>query len=180
MPMLIVEDGMCPEGANAYVSLADADTYCLARGLWADSSGDATVAAKKEIAILRASDWLNGLDWRGEPISPLRVMAWPRLDVRLSPAILLDSNVVPAVIVNACCEVAALFFGGTDLMAAQEHGGVVQSMSSQVGTLSESVTYGANAPTETLYPAIKGLIDVLLRSAPWRKGGSGVIEAGRG
>ena len=32
--MLIIEDGTMPEGANSYVSLEDADTYLVMRGLW--------------------------------------------------------------------------------------------------------------------------------------------------
>ena len=31
---LIVEDGRCPQFANSYVSLADADAYLISRGLW--------------------------------------------------------------------------------------------------------------------------------------------------
>ena len=34
---IIVEDGRCPQFANSYVSLADADAYLVARGLWPET-----------------------------------------------------------------------------------------------------------------------------------------------
>lgn len=34
---LIVENGRCPQFANSYVSLADADAYLAARGLWPET-----------------------------------------------------------------------------------------------------------------------------------------------
>ena len=54
--MLIVEDGSCPEGANSYVSLEDADAYLVPRGLWPvtpvevtpDDEGDAGAVVRRQ------------------------------------------------------------------------------------------------------------------------------------
>ena len=142
--MLQIEDGTCPEGANSYVSLEAADAYLVPRGLWpttpvvitpgeGDAPGsavpDAAMVAAKETALIRAFDYLNGpLDWVGCKVDWQREPAWPRLNVpvpgtdpRMGQHI--PSGVVPRAVVQAQMEIAALMYGGKDLLTPQERGG---------------------------------------------------------
>lgn len=181
MPTLIVEDGTCPDGANSYASLADADAYCTARGLWAESADDAAIVAKKETSLIRAADWLNAIPggkWKEEQVNPDWPMAWPRTGY----------SGVPSAVKRAQMEVAALIYSGTDVLAPQVHGGEVASESvsttKSVGTLSKSeshsVSYRGAAPAETYYPAVAGLLERYLAVTPGRKCGAGFVEVGRG
>ena len=119
MPVtIIVEDGTMPEGANSFASVTDADDYLVPRGLWEEtpSDDDGTVADKKAAALLRATDYMNTLLWYGETTEPLRIMCWPRKDVRLSPAIVVDDDTVPPQVKMACMELAGLIYTGTNPM----------------------------------------------------------------
>lgn len=176
MPTLIVEDGSCPEGANTYASLAAANAYCLDRGLWAETEDNTA----KESALIRATDWLNSMDWRGTKVDLLRVMAFPRDSVIIGDKVLLDNNTVPAAIVVACIEAAAIYYSGADPMSAQEHGGDVAAYSESVGSLSMSTTYKDGAPAETLYRSVTGRIKLFLRSVEGASGGMKFSTLARG
>jgi hypothetical protein len=75
---LIVEDGTGVANANAYASLAFADSYHALRAnkTWAD----ATVAAKTG-AIIRATDYVDQR-WRfvGQTTEAIQALAWPRIN----------------------------------------------------------------------------------------------------
>ena len=120
--MLIIEDGTMPEGANSYVSLEDADTYLVMRGLW-DTTPEAegeSILSKKETAIIRAFDALNTLDWVGDVPDWQRVTAWPRENVPMPGAkpnpgekpSFLPADIVPRAVVQAQMELAGLIYGG--------------------------------------------------------------------
>lgn len=202
MPTLIIEDGTCPTGSNTYASLADADAYLVPRGLWPvtpdvagetggdPASPDPVMVAAKEAALLRACDYLNTLQWRGQPVDWQRTMAWPRMDVPQpggSKGAVLPDNVVPKAVAQAQIELAALVYSGTNPLAQVERGGKVasesvsESKSVDVISKSEShsVTYADSAPIETYFPAVSGLVAVFLSVVPG-KSGARMVEVGRG
>lgn len=192
MLTLIVEDGSLPEGANVYADLDAADAWLVPRGLWPATpvavdtatgmeTPDAGVVAAKKAALLRGADWLNALPggrWKSEPVQEGRVMAFPR---KAAPGI------VPAAVRLANMELAAVIYGGSNPLAPLEHGGVVQSesrsSSKTVGPLTESAShslnYAADAPPETYYPAVAGLLAPYLDVIPGKSAG-GCMAVGRG
>lgn len=183
---LIVEDGTMPPGANSYASVEDADAYLVPRGVsgWPSPSDppDPNLAAK-EAALIRASDWLNTLLWKGERIDPLWTMAWPRAGVPLSKRDIngvmqfVPHNVVPVAVQRACIELAALIFAGENPLEPVERGGRVASET--VGPISTS--YFNDAPSQTLYPAVSGLIGAFLSEIPGKESKlSGCVQVGRG
>ena len=96
---LVVEDGSMPVGSNTFISFADANTYATDRGLWPSATTDDA----KTVALLRAADYLNTLQWKGIAVTWDRVMAWPRenvpqpggaTDIYGNP-VLLANNIVP-------------------------------------------------------------------------------------
>lgn len=173
MPTLIVEDGTCPDGANAYADLASADAYCINRNLWADSAGDAVVISKKETAIIRATDWLDSkVAWKGRKTDWRRTMAWPRKDVVVDDVAVSDDEVPPAV-AAACCELAG-FFISEDYLTPLERGGEIAAET--IGSL--SFTYKDDAPVGTSFPKVAGLLKGLGRVENGSAGGP--FELGRG
>lgn len=150
MSAIIVEDGTGIAGANAYVNLADADAYLVARNIWAatpvepapvveDGEGeeqpagtsDAAVVAAKEAAIIRAADALNVLKWIGEAkLFPDSLMAWPREDAVLPGGAKVTDDSIPAAVVRANIELAGLIYSGAaDPLAPVERGGKIISKS---------------------------------------------------
>lgn len=176
--ILIVEDGTCPAGANSYETLEAADAYLVPRGLWPETpivvtpgegdepsteTPDAEMVKAKKAAMVRAFDWLNALpggEWMGQPWTGNaqlhgRVKAcrcrggghvWP-----LSRPILF-----PRAVPKAQMELAALIYGGKDLLTPQGRGGAVvaESHSKTEGGVdviggdseSHSYTYADDAP----------------------------------
>lgn len=170
---LIIEDGTMPEGANAFASVDEADAYLSARNIasWpvpaSDLEQDNNLSAK-EAALVRASDYLNTLAWRGVKADWNWPMCWPRKDVPVPGSDkVIPADVVPVQVKRACMELAALFYAGEDLLAAVERGGRVASET--VGPISTS--YFDDASNETFYPAVAGLIGDFLTVIPGEAGG---------
>lgn len=187
---LIVEDGTMPIGANSYTSLADADAYLVPRGLWAATptvvdagtgvvTPDGATITKKETALIRATDYLNTLDWKGEKVAWERLFAWPRVGISFSDLgnTIVPSVVVPAAVKISCIELAAACFAGDNPLAAVARDDRLASKT--IGVISKSWFDGV--PDETLYPAVAGLVAPFLRTVPGKKSAlTGVVEAGRG
>lgn len=159
MPItLTVEDGTRPTGANTYASAADADTYHADRGFaaWADATDD-----EKAVALIRATDYLNGLSWTGRKVA-MRPMAWPRVDVEVD-GYSVGSDDIPDEVVNATCYMAGEFIGGADPLAAQDR--ALSSM--KVGSVEMSWEQGSNPAPQ--YPALKSILRGLLMSDSVRR-----------
>ncbi len=177
--ILIVEDGSCPAGANSYASLEEADAYALPRGLWTPTEDESVMLAREQ-AILRASDWLNSLDWKGAPVELGREMAWPRKGIG-GYGVVVAENAVPTCVKTACIEATVLVVGGTDLFAPQEYSGKVTARSTKVGPISESFEYASPGASGTpKRDALTARIGWLLNSLPEDGGaGSTVYVVGR-
>ena len=122
--------------ATTYATIADADTYHADRGLafWADAT-----AEEKGAALLKATDYLEGLSWASGVV--------PSLDGEIDPQI-----------VKACCYMAGEFIGGADPLAAQD-----RSLSSmKVGSVEMAWEQGSNPAPQ--YPALKSILRGLLMS----------------
>lgn len=155
---LIIEDGRCPAFANSYVSLEDADSYLVGRGIWpatpmlepdetpdlleegetageneaAEAIPDAAMLAKKEAALVRAFDFLNTLKWKGKKPCWERAAAWPRENVPipcLTPVEYIDPDLIPQAVIQAQCELGGLIYNGYGPFAPVEHGGKVKAVS---------------------------------------------------
>ena len=182
---LIVESGACEAGSNSYISLADADTYATDRGLWTSATADDA----KTVALLRAADYLNTLQWKGQPVDWQRTMAWPRIGVQLPDGGTIPMSLVPKAVAQAQTELAALIVAGTNPLAPAERGGrvVAETHTTKAGDIdviggdsqSDSYTYAEGAPVETYFPAVVGLLRPYLAVVPGSSGAR-CVEAGRG
>ena len=102
---LVVEDGTGLVGADAYISVANADTYFLAsaNATWAV----ATIPAK-EVAIIKATRYMEkrfGTKWKGLIASSEQALGWPRRYVYDERGTELVDQ-VPVQIARACAEYA--------------------------------------------------------------------------
>lgn len=120
--MLTVETGAQIQGAESYVTAAEADTYHGNR----NNTGWTGTEAVKEAALRRAAAYLDGHyrnRWKGQPVKPLtQPMAWPRVGVRLieGPQVFYDSEysgylditTIPQRLKDAQCELALRALAG--------------------------------------------------------------------
>jgi hypothetical protein len=189
--MLTVENGTMLEGANSYASVAQADGYLYARGNedWPQhvpeeetdpdtgemvTTPDPNLAAK-EAALIRATDYLNGLNWYGKRAAGGRVMAWPRVEAVDCDGYAIAEDTVPDTVVLATCALAGIIYGGEDAQPTLERGGRIQSES--VGPLSQS--FFDDAANRTIFAAIADLLRCLTSDFD-AYAGAGNAKAGRG
>ena len=102
---LTVEDGTGLVGADAYISVANADTYFLAS---ANSTWAAATIPAKEVAIVKATRYMEkrfGTKWKGLIASSEQALGWPRRYVYDERGTELVDQ-VPVQIARACAEYA--------------------------------------------------------------------------
>ncbi|MBY0430329.1 MAG: hypothetical protein K2Q10_03955 [Rhodospirillales bacterium] len=150
--MLIVEDGSGLGDANAYLAVAEADSYHALRG---NAAWAAAEDAAKEAAIVRATDTLDwSYGWRGAPAGG--ALSWPRTGAADDTGRALVG--VPEAVRRACAELALRALSG-ELRPDLPRGGRITHESA--GPI--SVSYAAEAPAETVRPAVEALLRPLLR-----------------
>lgn len=147
---LIVEDGTGKADAEAYITVADADTYFAARGnaAWAALTTDA-----KEQALRLGADYMEavyGSRWKGDRVSMTQALSWPRDGVVVNGFEVSD-DIVPVPVARANAELAVRASAGTLLV---DQG--AQVVSETVGPI--SVTYAEGARQYTRYAYVDGLL----------------------
>lgn len=152
---LIIEDGAMPDGANSYATIADADSWHRLRrsppAVWPPAGEK---EEEKESALIRAADYLNGLNWKGRRAASGRVMAWPRAEVVDADGFIIASTVVPLAVVYAQCYLAGVIFSGKNIQPVLERGGRIASES--VGSL--STTYFDDAASRDVHTALADML----------------------
>jgi hypothetical protein len=101
---LTLEDGTGVEGANCYVSLAQANAYFETHpraAAWADLSDP-----EKTAYLIHATRTIDvGVTWKGERVEIEQALEWPRANVTVDGKIWPD-DVIPSDLRNAVCECA--------------------------------------------------------------------------
>lgn len=152
---LIVEDGSIVAGAESYITLADADAYFTARG---NATWAALADADKEAALRKATDYMvgrYGLRWKGERVSELQALDWPR-SCAYANGFLIASDTVPEAVQRACAELAVRA-SVADL--SPDVGAQVKSET--VGPI--SVTYADGARQSDAYRAVDAMLNAYLK-----------------
>lgn len=163
---LVVEDGTGNSDAEAYISVADADTYFAARGnaVWADLTTE-----QKEQSLRKGADYMEaqyGQRWKGERVSMTQALSWPRDGVVVNGFEVPDDE-VPQAVARANAEFAVRASAG-DLLGDQG----AQVKQEVVGPI--SVTYADGARQGTAYKYVDGLLGAYLQG-----GGSSQIPVVR-
>jgi hypothetical protein len=147
---IVIEDGTGLADAEAYISVADADTYFAARG---NTAWAALATEQKEQALRLGSDYMGqayGQRWCGTRTTTTQALDWPR-----TGACGIAADVVPVPVQRANAELAVRASAG-ELLADQG----AQVKSETVGPI--SVTYADGARQWIRYAVVDGLLAGLL------------------
>lgn len=134
----VVEDGTAKSDATSYIAVADADQYWENRGDTAGTWGGSTDDQKK-VALILATFYLDTIysvrwqGWRtkeGGRESDRQALAWPRFDVVDYDGWVVDNDIVPQAVQDACCELAWQSRNGDELIPNLDpsDNGLVQEM----------------------------------------------------
>lgn len=148
---LIVEDGTGLAGAEAYISVADADAYFTARG---NTAWAALTTQQKEQALRKGADYLQNYLWRGHRYTAAQALSWPRCSVVVD-GWALDADVIPAAVRHANAELAVRAATGDLLVDAG-----AQVVSETVGPI--SVTYASGARQQTRFEVVERMLAGLI------------------
>jgi hypothetical protein len=154
--MLIVEDGTCPASADAYVSVAGADSRLSARGLtlWATLS-----QGEKEASIRRATDYMEQTyrsRWAGSRASRSQALSWPRTGVEVD-GFTVGSDEIPAELVSACADLA---FRAAFRELSKDTGTTQEKQAVKVGPI--ETTYVVGSALKARYTAVDEMLKPLL------------------
>lgn len=117
---LIVEDGTGRSDANAYATVAEADTYY--EGHLYDGDWGAATSTVKQKSLAMATRVLDAeLEWFGARVYQDQALEWPRYQVRDQDGYILDSNIVPTIVKDATAELARYLIH-SDLTAGDYQG----------------------------------------------------------
>jgi len=155
---LVVEDGTGLADAESYISVAAADARHAAFGNSAWTGNDAT----KETALRRATAYMEQAyrdRWAGFRHTVEHALSWPRNSVVVDEFVVVDSDVVPADIANACADLALKALS-SDLNADLSQ----RVIRKKIGPIEKE--FDRYAPQSTQYRAIT------MALAPYLKGSS--------
>lgn len=159
---IVIEDGTGKADAEAYIAVADADSYFSLRGntVWAALTTEA-----KEAALRLGTDYMEAMysaKWCGERATDTQALSWPRTGTSAA------SDIVPLAVQRANAELAVRASQGALLADAG-----AQVKSETVGPI--SVTYADGARQQAAYAAV----NAMLASSGLLCGGSGQIPVTR-
>lgn len=155
----VLEDGTAPDGANSYLSVDDANTYCSDRGL----TFAASPTTLGEEALVRATAALDAM-YRGRfpgyrTNGRSQSLEWPRTaayDAEWNP---IDNDEIPVEVKNAVAEMAVRELEAPgSMMPDLERGGQVRRL--KAGSV--EVEYGSNSTATTTFQLIDGIMAPLL------------------
>ena len=151
-----VEDGTGVTDSNAFCSVTFSDDYHADRGS-ADWKG---AKQEKQRAIVRASDFLGRLSYRGSRVDEEQSMAWPRLDVWSEGHELLDPTVIPIQLKRATAELAMIAL--EEELQPDSVDGRVASETEKSGSMSLTTTFVTDDSPR--YQRVMAILDGLIQS----------------
>lgn len=145
---MIITDITSPD-ANSYASEADLMAFAALR--------DIELPEKLQSLLIKAMDYLEGLDWVGSKVDSRQVLSWPRVNVVID-----DHNFppdeVPRQVITAQCMMAIEAIDG-DLLASVREAAVKTERVEGAVTMTYAVADGgAFTPS---YPAVMALLGEL-------------------
>ena len=147
----------------SYLSIADADAYPLSHSgstAWSGASD-----AEKESALRLATQYLDAKHagkWRGTKYSTTQALAWPRSGAYDIENCLIEYNVIPQVLKDACAELALKVIGGDTLLGDIDEPGDIKSESTKAGPIETSTTYVGGKSQVKKYSLVECLLKSLL------------------
>lgn len=158
---LIVETGTASATAESYASVADVDSYALARGMTAWTGIDSV----KESALRNATQYIDATyRFKGNRVAEHQALMWPRSGV-VFDGYTLAYDAIPSMLKTACIELAIKAIAGSLIVDPDSQ--YVTDV--QVGPIKKSMSAPQNGGQKTY-----ALIDSLLRDLV--TGGAGSVK----
>jgi len=175
---LTVENGDGLADADSYVSLADANTYAVNRGLLFPIAGSPEIIAAAEGALRRATTWIDGTYRNSFPgerrTGRVQALEWPRLYAydNLIPITELPYDELPRELVQATIEAAVRELANPNSLSPDITIGTIKK-SVKVGDVAVEYFQGSNGafdmkPTMTI---ISGILSPILMVSTTSSGG---------
>lgn len=165
---LTVEDGSGITGADAYCARAVVDTYWSNRphdplaATWAAESD----TSRQDGAIREASAFIDaefGLFYRGSKLSGAQGLLFPRADAEDERGYPITG--VPGELIKATCELAGRALTSR-LREDVDRTGYIKSVSTKLGPMAESYTYGGEgSAAKKSYGFVVGILAPILSGA---------------
>ena len=156
-----VETGTASATSESYASVADVDSYALARGMTAWTGIDSV----KESALRNATQYLDATyRFKGNRVAEHQALMWPRSGVMFD-GYTLAYDAIPTMLKTACIELAIKAISGSLIVDPDPQ--YVTDV--QVGPIKKSMSAPKNGGQKTY-----SLIDSLLRDLI--AGGSGSVQ----
>ncbi len=164
---LVVEDGTGKTNSEAYISVADADTYHTnytgATSNW--STASTTVKERTLRLSTLALDAQNVLRWKGRRQSKGQALDWPRNNVKDSSGFFIDSNVIPEDLRRANAELALREITDSDgILPDIDDNGIIKREKVKVGPIESDIEFVGGARPNTLYTVVKVLLKDLVQN----------------
>lgn len=160
------------QNSDSYCSVADCAAYAAKKGL----SFPASPIEPAEQALRRATAWLDStyrIRFPGAATDVWQSLEWPRVGViyRGQP---LDEDMIPRRIIEATCEAAIRELAKPGVLSPdRQRGGAIK----EVKAGSVDITFADDAPIETTFTAIDGLLSGFLLPAKGKTATSFVARA---
>jgi hypothetical protein len=156
---------------DAYISLVAYKAYCAAHGYtFPSDTGDDDVI---EQGIRRATQWIDaeyGRRFIGTPATVTQALEWPRADA-IWRGEEIDNEIIPTKVANATAEAARREIATPGSLAPDmKRGGLIK----RVAAGSAEVEFIDNAPAETAFSIIDGILAGLISSKSPGLSGSSV------
>ena len=153
--MLTIEDGTLVANADSYVTVEEARTFALRRGITLSA-----VDADVEVLLIGAMDYLEDKRsmYKGEKVDPTQSLCWPRQDVIVDGA-LIDITTIPQTLKNAQCQLAIEKFNGTDIQPTRASAFVTHE---KVGAIESRYSEKVSTAQTPSMPKVDNWLETLL------------------
>lgn len=166
---LVVEDGTGKSDAEAYISVADADTYHTDFTGSSDWTSSTPTTAIKERVLRRAAQVMDNkyiLRWRGDRANDLQTLDWPRINAEDPSGFTISSTIIPVEVKRANAELALREITETDgIVPDIADDGTIKREKIKVGPIESDITFQGAKSQGTKF----AIVDLLLR---------GLLESG--
>lgn len=165
----IVETGSGSTTANAYISVANADTFVADYASAAHQTAwDALTNDEKEHAIRDATRYLDqryGERWLGYRANETQRLDWPRIGVEDRDGYVVSSTALPNDLVEATAQLSILSVVETNgLWPNLSTPGRIKRKKSKAGPVEQDIEYVGGASQTKRFPRVDALVSSLIDS----------------
>jgi hypothetical protein len=155
---LVIEDGTGVANANSYITVAEAREFADLRSLFLPVS-DADV----ETLIVKAFDYLESLEYKGEPANPPQAAEFPRRNLYIQ-GILFSESSIPFKLKQAQCQLT-VEANSTDLQPTGDGREVIKE---KVDVIEVEYAEKGISVARPTFTAVNGFLKGLLRTGGGR------------